>query len=825
MIAHRFQGLLARRAVTRTFTFALTLMVFASSASSASAAPVPQDPDFTVSRIDMVQVIPSVALVTLKPIFVRAHVTYTGTLPPGTVVDGVMRVYDGGVEEPYSPVYSDNGPFTPPATIGLGMEDATLNFVFVPPTSSGLQVIVEINPAGAGQVPESNFANNVVANAIRQVFCSRRPEIAYVPIDYRPSGGGANLPNPAFIEPGVGDNFVQAIFPTADWNYHRSDVPSKLWTSSLSGTGSALLNSLAVDRNLMSPIPDFIYGWVPGSLPYNGQANGIPGTAGMGNTQTIRHQRTFAHELGHLMGRVHINNTTGRPGVDVERHLNITQSLPLIKRSSLFDIMVAGLLTNQAWIYQPNFDAIRARNTFNCGDLRVARQPGNSLLVAGLWDRDAGTVELTDTLTFPGGTPSETVSLDAANLIVRIRTTAGLVAEYGLTANSSTDSCAAPAAEIDAGKDPASASDSTEGEVALAPFIAVLPNNVAPSSIVRLDILDGVTRRELATISRSDSAPAVRLTSPRFRSVQGGEIRIEWEADDADGDQVKHYLRYSPDGDRMVPIASNTELTSFTLDLTSLPELESDRGYFEILSSDGLNTTRTWTGTMGNSAQARGAAVNAPWTYILTPDAGMSYPERGTVVLHSSGWDLEDRSIGGASIQWTSNIDGAIGQGRVTSISTLSVGAHIITVTATDSDGMMSTDTVAITITDRDVPLEASIASRNAGPNADSYTASNPVLGSTWTADVDLNTTGHTMAQVIGHAAPGNNVLNGGQVFLLSGPLVFSLPLQAGPIASWTAPIPTDPSLAGLSLYTQAIHIFGVTPFALSNALDMLVGY
>ena len=41
----------------------------------------------------------------------------------------------------------------------------------------------------------------------------------------------------------------------------------------------------------------------------------------------------------------------------------------------------------------------------------------------------------------------------------------------------------------------------------------------------------------------------------------------------------------------------------------------------------------------------------------------------------------------------------------------------------------------------------------------------------------------------------------------------------------WSVPIPSDPALACLTVYTQAIHLLGVAPFALSNAQDLFIGY
>ncbi len=45
-----------------------------------------------------------------------------------------------------------------------------------------------------------------------------------------------------------------------------------------------------------------------------------------------------------------------------------------------------------------------------------------------------------------------------------------------------------------------------------------------------------------------------------------------------------------------------------------------------------------------------------------------------------------------------------------------------------------------------------------------------------------------------------------------------------GPVSYYDIAIPSDPALAGVTVATQALHIGGVTPYALSNALDLVVG-
>lgn len=776
-----------------------------------------QSLDYSVARIDLIQTIPNVTLVADKPMFVRAHVVFSGTQPSGTTIDGILRVFVDGVEASYSPVYSDNGPITPPDNIRLGMENDTLNFIFQPPATGDLVVSVEVNPPGAGQADEIDYSNNLTTKASQTVVRTRVPRIIYVPIDYRPSGGGANLPDLSLIEPGAGDNFIQGIYPTSDFLYRPSDAPSKLWTASLSSTGSALLSSLLTDLNMAVPKADFIYGWVPGALPYNGQANGVPGKAGMGNTQTIRHQRTFAHELGHLLGRNHINNIIGVNGVDVERHLNITEGLPRMKPGSLFDVMVAGLLTDQAWVYDVNYEFYITRPAFTSESASLTDSEEEHLLLAGVWERERGTLELVDSLAFRGAIPSEQVPLVGADLIVRVERGSLGSESFGYRINPTTDSCAVEAA--------AKGTDSESGADGSAPFSVVLPTHVTPGSVERVELINGADQSRLLELRRSAKAPEVQLSQARRSASHGDLLQLDWEVQDADGDAIRHYLRFSPDGHQRVNLGTAMQVQQFQVDMRQLPEIVPGRAYFELLSSDGLHTSRQRIPVIMGESQQRDGFVNAPRTEVLTPDSGMSFPRGATVILHSSGWDLEDKALGGAAISWSSDLDGTIGTGRLLSVADLSVGTHVLTVTATDSSGMTGSDSTTISVTDRPLPYLAAVADRNAGSNPASYAAEAPVLGALWNATLDLSTTGHNSGQVVIYNAAASLTLGQGQVLLVGGSRLATLPLMSGSMLNFSANIPNDMALLGSTFYSQAVHLFGVQPFALSNAQDLTVGF
>ncbi len=125
----------------------------------------------------------------------------------------------------------------------------------------------------------------------------------------------------------------------------------------------------------------------------------------------------------------------------------------------------------------------------------------------------------------------------------------------------------------------------------------------------------------------------------------------------------------------------------------------------------------------------------------------------------------------------------------------------------------------------------ASASFRNAGTNPASHVAKTlPELGEVYTAEIDLaGTTGHSLALLMGFFTPLTFPLSGGQTVLVNfadgyGELL-GLQAMSGPVARYDLPVPVELMLLGLPAYTQAIHVGGVRPFALSNAQDLVCGY
>ena len=115
--------------------------------------------------------------------------------------------------------------------------------------------------------------------------------------------------------------------------------------------------------------------------------------------------------------------------------------------------------------------------------------------------------------------------------------------------------------------------------------------------------------------------------------------------------------------------------------------------------------THTMTLTAKDSHNATGIAtrtiiINGPPTASITAPANNSSFAQGTsVAFTGTGTDPEDGALAGGSLVWTSSRDGQIGTGPSFSTQNLTLGTHVITLTAKDAKNATGIATRTITVT------------------------------------------------------------------------------------------------------------------------------
>ncbi|NIM94581.1 MAG: hypothetical protein GTO18_12850 [Anaerolineales bacterium] len=197
----------------------------------------------------------------------------------------------------------------------------------------------------------------------------------------------------------------------------------------------------------------------------------------------------------------------------------------------------------------------------------------------------------------------------------------------------------------------------------------------------------------LLTTVVSPNSPSVQLITPEGGETwqSGATQLIQWEGMDPDGDPLKYNLQYSTDGgDSWLPLVTDTEETSYELDLSKVAG--SEQAKFRVTTSDGVNTSTD------STESTLSIGRKPPQVSILNPIDDQTYPTGEQIIFEGSAVDLEDRVVESTAFQWSSDRDGAMGQGSRLYGVALSQGRHQITLTVTDQDGMSASAMISVVI-------------------------------------------------------------------------------------------------------------------------------
>ena len=695
------------RPVFRAVTTACAVAAFSTAASAV---------DLSVTSMEISQGFQATAgtttLVAKNVTVVRAKISLNGQTTAQAGVDAVLRIYSNGVEIFGSPVYSHNGPISAPAAPNSLNINDTLNFYCFPPQSTDVDFVLTVNPFRT--IVETNTANNTLTVSNKVFVCRKMVDLAYTPVNYT---FGAGLPSSSTIEPGNGDAFLRGIYKTGDWNYHRSPLATPVFATDINSTSTNLLNTLEAMRQTTIPAagyarPDFIYGWLPGN-PFsgNGQAIGIPGSAAFGNTETSRFQRTFAHEIGHCWGLSHNTTPIGVVSFDVEAQLRDPLGLAQIMATTKNDIMVAGLLTNEAWVASGSYlDCItdtRSACAAFVGDGTDGTDGGGGasdaftldpratsvLRISGVHDHLLRRVTLDHAMV--NELVIETVDDPSGNVLVESFDAAGVsLTTLRVNTRACRESCGNPAHQHQTTS-----------------LFVNLPRWIDGREAARVSVREfakGAAGKPLAQLTRSTNAPTItqftvapQIAGPSIfdpaRDALVGATTIAWSATDLDGDTLIADLLYSPNGgDAWLPITVGEATGSFSFDSNDLPASIGVQGMFRVRVSDGMNTSERefeFRLAFGNS--------QPPDVHVIAPNTTTTFPQGASVILHGSAWDIDDQLLPEGGLAWRSSRDGNLGSGRFLVRRNLTVGAHVITLRGTDSGGLFTERSINLTISAR----------------------------------------------------------------------------------------------------------------------------
>jgi hypothetical protein len=228
-------------------------------------------------------------------------------------------------------------------------------------------------------------------------------------------------------------------------------------------------------------------------------------------------------------------------------------------------------------------------------------------------------------------------------------------------------------------------------------------------------------------------APHPQITSPNGgESLQDASHLATWTATDADTDvdELTYTLLYSTDaGSTWRNVATGIKERQYSLDLSRLPG--SDQALLRVIASDGVLTGED------DSDAVFSVPPKYPEVGIVSPVSGTSFGTSQTIVLVGTASDVEQGEFDDASLRWSSDIQGALGEGRSIAVSDLTPGRHTITLTATDSDGLATDASIVIEILEDDLPiLEWSAASGSSFvPHGQFAYDSDDAVGTFYTSD------------------------------------------------------------------------------------------
>lgn len=692
--------------------------------------PIPDGTQIVIDGFEptqSVQTLPnSVPLITDKRTVVRVYLHLVGPLTTLPGISGSLSAflpstfgdfYLGAGIAPFNVQSLNTVTVTQSTDLQAARKDITASLNFEVPASWTENPHVHFQLSGVAldgcdtNIALQGYGNTLpYGNYLYNSFTTAPPvKVRLFAVPYQTTSGGTVF-TPRDLDFNFLESWLRRAYPTAEVISTRSTLSTRTGTPDGSFSADDINSQLQDTRNMEvsnGSVDDKVhyYGMVAdGGGFMRGKADDIPSHVASGPTGN----RFFGwdtdgtygdwyggHELGHTFGRFHAEFcgaqacyefiwtfcpggyvaypyisgllatdwTHGSYGFDVgDPSLNLPRA---VYRPDIFhDVMT---YCDFEWVSDFTYEGILSRlQAENPGGLKARRSPlTDALMVSAKMNLTQETAQLRPYWRIPNldATPRPATS----HYSVRLR---------DVSDNDLAIYLFSP--KVD--------SEAVAGEDLKASLSEVVPWVAGTHRIVIMR--DGV---EIASRTVSANTPVVHVLSPNGgENLTGATAVVTWTASDLDVQPLTYALQYSKDGGLTWQVVeSGIQTTSYTVDLDAIPG--STKALFRVYATDGVNTG------VDTSDAVFTVRSKAPKALIISPATGDTFTSADTVTFTGTASDMEDGSLSGSSLQWTSNLQGALGSGKSISAN-LKPGTHVITLTATDSSSATGTASVTLVV-------------------------------------------------------------------------------------------------------------------------------
>jgi hypothetical protein len=185
--------------------------------------------------------------------------------------------------------------------------------------------------------------------------------------------------------------------------------------------------------------------------------------------------------------------------------------------------------------------------------------------------------------------------------------------------------------------------------------------------------------------------PTVQILEPTPNSSWpiGTQQTIRWDAVSPSGAPLVALVQYSPDGGKTrFTLGRDVSGDDLTVNPDELPGGPQAMVYVQV--SDGMNMAEAEAGPFNTESKP-------PFVRIVAPQANAKIVAGLPVSLEGSASDREEE-LADQNFTWSSSRDGVLGSGKVFLVPGLSEGEHTLTLTITDSQGLVAEDNVVVVV-------------------------------------------------------------------------------------------------------------------------------